>query len=112
MKIISLTIGLLLIATLAFAEPVYREEAETTTTINRDKTISVKEVTVTYKDDVAVLERITDRQVYTPDLDYDRCTSDKVKSLYDGIEPIAEVVWTKETIKKFKAKKAERELIQ
>ena len=110
MKIVSILIGLLLIATVAFAQPVYLEEVITTITINEDKVISVEEVTRFYKDDVFVFKKITNKQVFTPNFDYDRCTSDKVKSLYDGIEPIANVVWTPTVIAEFEAEEAARAL--
>lgn len=99
-KILSITIGLLLIATLAFAEPVYTEGVSYKVEVLENGQIQVREATRVYKDGVEI-GKTYHRHVLAPEADL----TNEVQKVKD----IANVVWTPEVITAYKAKKAERE---
>ena len=105
MRIVSIIIGLLLITSVAFAQPVFEEKSVISeTVIDEEGRISITEKTRVYKDGKVISERITDRQVFAPDFNLEQITSDKVISLYNEISYIADVVWTEEVINAYRAK--------
>ncbi len=94
MKIVSLTIGLLLIAALAFAEPIYTEGVSKQVEITENGHVQVRKAIRTYKDGVEV-GKTYQRHVLAPGVD----TSEEVKKVKD----IAEVAWTEEVIEDYEA---------
>ena len=96
MKILSITIGLLLIATMAFAEPVYTEGISYQVEVLEDGQLQVRKATRVYKDGVEI-GKTYHRHVLAPEADL----TNEVKKVKD----IAEVVWNEEVIKEYKAKK-------
>ena len=96
MKILSLTIGLLLIATMAVAEPVYTEGVSYQVEVTETGFIQVRRATRVYKDGVEI-SKSYHRHVLAPEADL----TNEVKKVKD----IADVVWTEDTIKEYKAKK-------
>ena len=98
-KILSLTIGLLLIATMAFAEPVYTEGVSYQVEVTEDGHVQVRRATRIYKDGVEI-GKTYHRHVLAPGTD----TKDEVKKVKD----IANVAWTPEVIVAYEAKKGER----
>ncbi len=103
MKILSITIGLLLITTLAFAEPVYTEGVSYQVEVLEDGQIQVRQATRVYKDGKEISKRYH-RHVLAPE--------DSLVNEVEKVKNIAEVAWTEDVITKFKEKKAKRELIQ
>jgi len=96
MKILSITIGLLLIATMAFANPVYTEGISYQVEVLEDGQIQVREATRVYKDGKEI-SKTYHRHVLAPEADL----TNEVKKVKD----IAEVVWNEEVIAEYKAKK-------
>ena len=96
MKILSLTIGLLLIATMAVAEPVYTEGVSYQVEVTETGFIQVRRATRVYKDGVEI-SKSYHRHVLAPEADL----TNEVKKVKD----IAEVVWTENIVTKYKAKK-------
>ena len=98
MKILSITIGLLLIATMAFAEPVYTEGISYQVEVLEDGQLQVRKATRVYKDGVEI-GKTYHRHVLTPEADL----TNEVKKVKD----IAEVVWTEAVISDYEAKQIE-----
>lgn len=98
MKILTLIIGLLLIAPLAFAE--YTETERCKIEIEADGTIFVAKTTMTYKDGIYV-GSILHREPFKPGSD--------ISKENELAKDVAELVWTEEVIEAYEIKKAERE---
>jgi len=98
MKILSITIGLLLIATMAFAEPVYTEGISYQVEVLEDGQIQVRQATRIYKDGKEI-SKSYHRHVLAPEADL----TNEVKKVKD----IAEVVWTEAVISDYEAKQIE-----
>lgn len=97
-KILSLTIGLLLIATMAFAEPVYTEGITYQVEVLEDGQIQVRKATRIYKDGVEIAKTYH-RHVLAPGTD----TKDEVKKVKD----ISAAAWTQDVIDAYEASIAE-----
>ena len=99
MKILSITIGLLLIATMAFASPVYTEGISYQVEVLEDGQIQVRKATRVYKDGVEI-GKTYHRHVLAPDT-----TEANLNKEVKKVKDIAEVVWTENIVTKYKAKK-------
>jgi len=99
MKILSLTIGLLLIATMAVAEPVYTEGVSYQVEVTETGFIQVRRATRVYKDGVEI-SKSYHRHVLAPEADL----TNEVKKVKD----IAEVVWTEAVVEEYLRKRLER----
>ena len=95
MKTLSILIGLLLISTMAFAEPVYTEGISYQVEVTEDGHVQVRKATRIYKDGVEV-GKTYERHVLAPGAD----TKDEVKKVKD----ISAVVWTQKVIDAYEAK--------
>ena len=102
-KVVIVLIGLFLITSFAYASPVYTEGISYQVEVLEDGQIQVRKATRVYKDGVEI-GKTYHRHVLTPEADL----TNEVKKVKD----IAGVVWNEDVVKKFKEKKAERELIQ
>ena len=93
--IVGLSLSLSLIATMAFAEPVYTEGVSYQVEVTEDGHVQVRKATRIYKDGVEV-GKTYHRHVLTPGAD----TKDEVQKVKD----ISAVVWTQDVIDAHEAK--------
>lgn len=100
-RVATLVIGLFLLTSLAFAQPIYTEGVSYQVEVLEDGHIQVRKATRVYKDGVEIAKTYH-RHVLVPGDD----TTKETKRVKD----IANVVWTVEVVTKYKAERAKRAL--
>ena len=95
-KVVIVLIGIILMASFAYASPVYTEGISYQVEVLEDGQIQVRKATRVYKDGVEI-SKSYHRHVLAPEADL----TNEVKKVKD----IAEVVWTENIVTKYKAKK-------
>ena len=107
--IVATVLSLMLVATIAFAEPVYTEGESYQIEVLADGQMQVRKATRVYRDDTddgidngVEISKTYHRHVLAPGAD----VTEEVKRVQD----ISEAVWTEDTIKKYKDKQKKNEL--
>lgn len=103
-KILSITIGLLLLTPMAFAE-LTKEVSIDKIEVLKNGNIQVRKRLTVYEDGVYLSHKFIDRQIFTPDTTIEGIDMGEGT---DRIKNIATVVWTQEVVEAYEIKKAER----
>ena len=109
--IVATVLSLMLVATIAFAEPVYTEGESYQIEVLADGQMQVRKATRVYRDDTddgidngVEISKTYHRHVLAPGAD--------VTEEVERVKYISKAVWTEDTIKKYKDKQKENEPIE
>ena len=101
--IVATVLSLMLVATIAFAEPVYTEGESYQIEVLEDGQMQVRKATRVYRDGVEI-SKTYHRHVLSPGAD--------VTEEVERVKDISKAVWTEDTIKKYKDKQKKNEPIE
>ena len=99
--IVATVLSLMLVATIAFAEPVYTEGESYQIEVLADGQMQVRKATRVYRDGVEI-SKTYHRHVLAPGAD--------VTEEVERVKDISKAVWTEDTIKKYEDKQKKNEL--
>jgi len=109
--IVATVLSLMLVATIAFAEPVYTEGESYQIEVLADGQMQVRKATRVYRDDTddgidngVEISKTYHRHVLSPGAD--------VTEEVERVKDISKAVWTEDTIKKYKDKQKKNEPIE
>ena len=109
--IIATVLSLILVATIAFAEPVYTEGESYQIEVLEDGQMQVRKATRVYRDDTddgidngVEISKTYHRHVLSPGAD--------VTEEVERVQDISKAVWTEDTIKKYEDKQKKNEPIE
>ena len=101
--IVATVLSLMLVATIAFAEPVYTEGESYQIEVLADGQMQVRKATRVYRDGVEI-SKTYHRHVLAPGAD--------VTEEVERVKDISKAVWTEDTIKKYEDKQKKNEPIE